>query len=176
MGCELAVHRPVAYNEALMNVANPLIRSVALALVKEDDPSRVLLVRRPEDDEDFPGTWGLPAASLRRGETFEDGAKRIGFEKLGVGVRVGGPINSGRQDRRGYTLMMRLYGGSLEEPPKDPPVAAAAGPGVTLYAGWRWGDPVELIASARRGSLCSQLLLERTGPAQDPLENRSADA
>ena len=42
--------------------ARGLKRSVSLVI---EDGGRVLLVRRPDDDDDLPGVWGLPAASSR---------------------------------------------------------------------------------------------------------------
>ena len=44
----------------------PLKRSVSLVI---EGPAGVLLVRRPDDDDSLPGLWGLPAASLREGES-----------------------------------------------------------------------------------------------------------
>src|SRR5690606_2237065 len=47
-------------------------RSVAVLIRHPDDATQVLLVQRPDDDEDLPGVWGLPAATLRDGETRDD--------------------------------------------------------------------------------------------------------
>ena len=46
-------------------------RSVSLVI---EGPAGLLLVRRPDDDESLPGAWGLPAASLRPGESERDAA------------------------------------------------------------------------------------------------------
>ena len=148
-----------------MGASKPIRKSVALVLVMEDDPLKVLLVRRPEDDEEFPGMWGLPATSLRNGETCEEVARRIGVQKLGAEVRVGGRVNSGEQDRNDYIMTMCLYSADLDGSVVALPGAPAAGRDVTLYTGWRWGKPTELTDSARRGSLCSQLLLYPASPA-----------
>ncbi|PYS35639.1 MAG: DNA mismatch repair protein MutT, partial [Acidobacteria bacterium] len=59
----------------------PLKHSVAVMIVRRD---QILAVRRPEDDDELPGIWGLPAATLRGGETVEDVIARIGRDKLGV--------------------------------------------------------------------------------------------
>ena len=53
-----------------------------------ESPEGLLLVRRPDDDDDLPGVWGLPAASLAEGESEEDAVRRAGREKLGVEVRA----------------------------------------------------------------------------------------
>ena len=47
-------------------------------------PEGLLLVRRPDDDEDLPGAWGLPAATLAEGESEEDAVRRAGRDNLGV--------------------------------------------------------------------------------------------
>ena len=61
----------------------PLRQSVALVI---EGPEGVLLVRRPDDDESLPGVWGLPAASLRPGESELDAVRRAGRDKLGLEV------------------------------------------------------------------------------------------
>jgi len=165
----------VSYNRLPVGTAKPTKKSVALAIFKEDEPSRVLLVCRPTDDVEFPGMWGLPAASLHGSETYQKSALRIGAQKLGTQVRVGKSIGSGSQDRRDYTLEMYLYGASLDGALPVLPCATEKSPGitprippritprVTMYVSWRWGILGELEESARRGSLCSQLLLEASG-------------
>ena len=143
-----------------MSASKPTKRSVALAVVKENDRSKVLLVRRPEDDEEFPGMWGLPAASHGFDETCEDVVRPIGVQKLGVEVTIGDRMASGRQERGGYVLTMCLYNASLDGAVPVLPLAEIGTRGVTQYTGWRWGEQWELEDSARRGSLCSQLLLD----------------
>jgi ADP-ribose pyrophosphatase YjhB (NUDIX family) len=59
----------------------PAKRSIAV-LIKSGD--RILSVRRPYDDDELPGVWGLPAGSYRGSETLEDLVSRIGVDKLGV--------------------------------------------------------------------------------------------
>ena len=146
-----------------MGTGKPTKKSVALAILKADEPSKVLLVYRPEDDEEFPGMWGLPAASLLAGETYRKAALRVGTQKLGTDVRVGKSIGSGSQDRCNYSLKMRLYQAAL---PRDLPALPDTDrrpgitPEMTMYVSWRWGAAWELEEAARRGSLCSRLLLE----------------
>ncbi len=133
--------------------------SVALAIRSEARPGKVLFVRRPDDDAEFPGMWGLPAASCRLGETHEDAALRVGDQKLGARLVLGERLARGRQRRGEYLLLMSLYEARLEE--GEPQLQTAGeSEGVTLYTDWRWGNPDELLESAAQGSLCSQLLLE----------------
>ena len=158
--------------ESKPNQAKPVKKSVSLAVSRSalsqsaehrdaaDYASGVLLVLRPDDDQDFPGMWGLPAGSLGLGESLEQAAERVGRQKLGVALELGSPLGSGRQERPDYTLKMWLYpavlaGGLPALPPKD-----GSASGVTFYLDWRWGSPEELADSASLGSLCSQLLLK----------------
>ena len=60
---------------------------------------QILAVRRPEDDDELPGIWGLPAATLR-GETVEDVIARIGRDKLGVKLTPVRLLAFGAQDRQ----------------------------------------------------------------------------
>ncbi len=142
----------------------PIKRSVALAVVQRDAPGRVLLVRRPDDDEELPGVWGLPAASCRVGETLEAAARRIGPQKLGAGIVLGKRLAFGTQVRARYTLEMTLFSATLDQAVPSLPAGREEGGPVTLYAAWRWGDPRELADSARRGSLCGRLLMETLPP------------
>ena len=66
---------------------------------------------RPEVSGDaLGGLWGLPAASLREGETPDDAVARVLRDKLGLGTLDGiKPINEGRHDQDGYTQTMTVY-------------------------------------------------------------------
>ena len=142
-------------------------RSVALAVAQPGEPRKVLLVCRPEDDEELPGMLGLPAASCRTGETYEAAARRIGPQKLGTGITLGERLATGTQVRAGYTLEMSLYSATLNQAAPSLRSGRGTSQAVTRYVAWRWGDPSELADSARRGSLCCRLLLETLPPAQN---------
>lgn len=132
-------------------------RSVSVA-VREPRGRRWLLVQRPPDDGDLPLAWGLPAASLRAGESYEEAARRAVADKLGIAIRLRGVRRTGRTERASGTLHMRLYEASIAR--GRPDVAAAADPGVTRYVAWRWGEIDALRPAAARGSLCCRLALE----------------
>ena len=121
-----------------------------MSLVIEDG-ARVLLVRRPDDDADLPGVWGLPAASLAEDESPEEAVRRAGREKLGVDVRPLEPVGSD---------------GSMTDFRADivtgVPAVQQGGPN-TQYAELRWGRPADLVPAARQGSLCSRVLLRARG-------------
>jgi ADP-ribose pyrophosphatase YjhB (NUDIX family) len=134
-------------------------------LVEGPGGSRLLAVRRPEDDDELPGAWGLPAASLRGDEGWAEAAARIGPEKLGVDLDVGDVLREGEADRDGYRLGMRLYGASVAAGEPEVPQDAT---GVTQYVEWAWARPDRLRDSARRGSLCSRLCLEHVEAGNGP--------
>jgi 8-oxo-dGTP diphosphatase len=133
----------------------PVKRSVALALF--DEFRRLLAVQRPEDDEDLPNAWGLPASSLRAGESWDDAVLRTGRDKLGVELRPKRELNRGTLERASYTLEMRLYEAEITSGTVTVPQGAA---GVTQYQQWMWGTPELLRPAAERGSLCCKLFLE----------------
>ena len=111
----------------------------------------LLLVRRPDDDEDLPGVWGLPAVSLAAGESEEEAVRRAGRDKLGVELlplqRVGG-------EQTMTDWEARIVSGE--------PVVPQPGPH-TQYTALRFGDPSELVPAARDGSLCCRVLLRARG-------------
>jgi 8-oxo-dGTP diphosphatase len=136
----------------------PVKRSVSLAL--HDADGRVLQVQRPPDDEDLPGVWGLPAASLREGEGWEDAVRRAARDKLDLAVVPGLVLRSGSRDRPGYRLEMRLYEARIAAPDGGvAPRLEGRDPAVTRYTAWRWGTAEGLRPAADRGSLCSILYL-----------------
>jgi len=140
------------------------LRRAVAAVVRRDD-GLVLAVRRPDEPgEELPGVWGLPAATLREGESPEEGLRRLGREKLGVELTPLRPLAQGEQQRpfggtrKDYTLHMTVYGASLASEPKLP--ARTAGAAVTLYDALDWLPADALREAAEKGSLCCRLLLE----------------
>lgn len=141
----------------------------AMALVIEEPgscgaTSRWLLVRRPPDDPDLPGVWGLPAGSRAEGETDEALVRRIGREKLGVEVADLGCLSEGHLDRPGYRLEMRLHAARIVV--GEPRVPQSV-PGVTQYSEWGWKPPGEVQAGADRGSLCCRLAVDLPTDSRD---------
>jgi ADP-ribose pyrophosphatase YjhB (NUDIX family) len=134
--------------------------AVAVAIYRD---ALVLAVRRPDEPgEELPGVWGLPATTLRAGETPEDGVRRLGLEKLGVDLTPLRVLRAGEQQRPDYTLHMTVYEASMSgEPglPENPPAAEQ-----TLYDALDWLPPLSLCDGADRGSLCCRLFLEAARP------------
>ena len=136
----------------------PLKRSVALVI---EGPDGVLLVRRPEDDDSLPGLWGLPAASLREGESERDALLRVGAAKLGVEVEPLELVGSERAERADYVIEMRDFRARIAGGEPSVPQADEG----TQYVEWRWGPPGELASAARAGSVCARVLLRSVGSA-----------
>lgn len=138
----------------------PVRRAVAVAVHPSGRLDRVLCVLRPDDDPELPSTWGLPASTLREGEDWEDAARRVGRQKLGVELAVGDVVGEDRTERGSYILHMREFraevvrGGAPDVPQPH------AG---TQYRDWRWSGPESLAEAARLGSLCSQIFLASAG-------------
>ena len=128
----------------------PVKHSIAVAIFSGE---QVLSVRRPNDDDELPGIWGLPAGTLRAGETTEDLIKRIGREKLGVELAPIRQINTGKQMRAQYLLDMELWEAVMKDP---------ASP---LHPQWRWASIESLRAGAEAGSLCCELGMKSKGRA-----------
>ena len=123
-------------------------RSISLVI---EGAEGILLVRRPDDDESLPGVWGLPAASLRAGESERDAVLRAGREKLGVEIE---PLEAVGSEEWMTDWRVRIVAGEPHVPqPHDG----------TQYVGLRWGEPAELAPAARAGSLCARALLRSVG-------------
>ena len=139
--------------------AGPVKRSVSVAVFSPGG-DRVLTVRRPPDDDELPGLWGLPAASLGPGESHREAVERVGRDKLGVSLAPGEVLAEGSVERPAYRLEKRLFGARIHSGRPEVPQPAE---GVTQYVAWEWAAPDGLRASAQRGSLCSRLCLEHLG-------------
>ncbi len=161
---------PSDYAYAMQNGASargdgtPVKRAVAVVVRPpgQGEFHTLLLVLRPEDDEELPGVWGLPASSLRQGESWEDAVPRTGREKLGVALQPGPMLGEGSAERPGYRLHMRLYLAALVdgEPNVRPELEAPLPEGTTRYDAWGWAGTDRLRGAVSRGSLCARLALE----------------
>jgi hypothetical protein len=145
-----------------LNIKRLVIKYVtALAITHCQDKNKFLIVRRPLDDDDLPGMWGLPAISSAEKDDPKISANQIGFHKLGVSLKLGPKLISGNQTRGTCLIHMDLYFAFMVG---TPCISSATGinyPG-TIYTDWRWGIPLSLKQSARKGSLCCKLLIDAT--------------
>ena len=128
-------------------MALPIKHSVAVMIFNED---QILAIRRPDDDDELPGIWGLPAGTCRSGETVEQVIERIGRDKLGATLALVRKIAFGTQDRPSYKLEMELWEASMH--------------GTPTYREWKWGNVNLLAPGASRGSLCCQLAMKSSKP------------
>ena len=124
-------------------MSKPRKHSVAVVISKDDS---ILAIRRPDDDDELPGIWGLPAGTCRNQETVQDVIARIGREKLGVELTPEKRTASGTQDRPGYLLCMELWEVSMA--------------GTPIHPNWRWVPLEVLRPGAAAGSLCCELALK----------------
>ena len=141
-------------------MSRPLKQSVAIVIRNPAEPTQVLAVLRPANDEDLPNVWGLPAGTLRPGESWEEAVRRVGLEKLGVQLKVGDEVQRGDTERRNYRLEMRLYQAEIE---KGHPFVPQPDLEHTQYVKWKWGTGEDLQPAAQRGSLCCRLYLKSAG-------------
>src|ERR1051326_8142806 len=101
----------------------PVKHSIAVAIFHGEN---VLSVRRPDDDDELPGIWGLPAGTLRGSETVDDLIRRIGRDKLGAELRGLQKIGQGSQQRSAYHLEMELWESEMTGEPSR--------------GEWRWAE------------------------------------
>lgn len=135
---------------------------VAVALKKTQDSDEFLVVKRPDDDPDLGGHWGLPAASMKEGELPEQAAQRVCKEKLdceAAAVRFMGLMH---QKRNSYDIFLM----DVEMILSDGQTADVhnAHTENTAYVDQKWTtDPMDLMASAKGGSCCSSIFLTDRG-------------
>ena len=139
-----------------------MVRAIAVVIPDPRDGALLLAVRRPDNDEELPGIWGLPATTVRPNESDADAAARLGEAKLGSTLTLGATLGEGTQDRASDELSMTLYAAALGTPEPSLPVNAG-GDGSTYYDGWRWAPVSALVEGAERGSLCCALALRSHG-------------
>ncbi len=131
-----------------------------------------MVVLRPDrPGEELAGLWGLPAVSLRPGEGEEEAARRVGWQKLGCGVRLVRLLGRGVEERSGYRLEMAVFEAELEQPTPQLPEGTDD---ATYYLAWRFAGPEALQEAASRGSLCARVALDaREGPSGDASTGRT---
>jgi ADP-ribose pyrophosphatase YjhB (NUDIX family) len=123
-------------------MSKPTKHSVAVVI---SNGEAILAIRRPDNDDELPGIWGLPAGTRRNQETITDVIVRIGREKLGVELVPEKPLATGTQDRPAYLLYMELWKVSA---------------GIPTYPNWQWASVDLLRPGAAAGSLCCELAIK----------------
>lgn len=120
----------------------------------------MLTVLRPDDDEDLPGIWGLPATSIKLDESDVTAANRLGSRKLGAELTIGALLAEGTHEKLTNRLAMRLYEASLGVASPVLPASKNHDDGTTYYTEWKWAPRDSLSEGARMGSLCCKLALQ----------------
>jgi hypothetical protein len=132
--------------EVIKAMPGPIKHSVAVMIFRGD---QILAVRRPDDDDELPGIWGLPAGTCRGTESTEDVIRRIGRDKLGVTLSAARQLSFGTQDRPTYSLEMELWEATME--------------GIPTRSQWQWSGLDLLKPGAGKGSLCCALAINSKG-------------
>jgi ADP-ribose pyrophosphatase YjhB (NUDIX family) len=121
----------------------PTKHSVAVMIFRGD---QVLAIRRPDDDDELPGIWGLPAGTCRGTESVDEAIRRIGRDKLAVVLHPVRRLLTGTQDRPAYKLLMELWETTMDGTPAHPQ--------------WQWAGLDLLEPGAAKGSLCCALAIK----------------
>ena len=133
------------------------ITKKAVAYYIKDKDGNFTAVKRLKDDESLPNVWGLPAASLRSGESFRMAVRRGAKEKFGVEVGKMRFVGEMEIARGGYDLRLREY--QILDYKNEPKLQ-----GQKFYAQFAWQkNPEVLCKAAEQGSLCSRIFLKNLG-------------
>ena len=133
---------------------------IAVVIANPLDDSLILTVRRPYNDVNLPGIWGLPATSIKPDESHRNAAHRLGTLKLGGKMALGIMLAEGGQERASQHLIMSLYAATLDSSSPKLPNPTRNVDGATYYIDWKWAPVESLIVGAEMGSLCCQLVLQ----------------
>src|SRR5690606_24042130 len=102
-----------------------------------------------------------PAVSLKPGELPEAALRRLGDEKLGVELSPRRFVGIRAADRGGYLLILMDLEAEVAHGTPDVRRAHTTG---TAYVEQRWTTDLSiLVEAARKGSVCSRILLETEG-------------
>ncbi|OGD11109.1 hypothetical protein A2395_03985 [Candidatus Amesbacteria bacterium RIFOXYB1_FULL_47_9] len=133
--------------------------SVAVFLVKPTNDKEFLVVKRPPDDDRLPNVWGLPAVTIKDEELPEQAVLRVGVEKLVTEIKPIGFLGIKSADRGDYQFILMDIKAKLigSEPNVKNSVTQS-----TKYVDQKWvSDFSVLKEAASKGSLCSQIVLDR---------------
>lgn len=132
------------------------IKCAVAFVIYNQNRSKILIVQRPSNDNNFPNVWGLPAGSVKDNETFEECVIRSGKEKLGVELKPTRFIGRSNIERDKHILHMEEYEAEIVSGEPEAPQSIQ---GITQYQQWKWGVSSELKSAAGKGSLCSRIYL-----------------
>jgi len=143
-------------------MSKPVKYTVAVVLKNNQDPNEFLVVKRPENDPDLAGHWGLPATTMDEGELPENVAGRICKKKLNCEATPTRFLGIMFQKRNSYDIFLMDIEMELKGSNK-PDIHQAQTKG-TAYTEQKWSkDPLDLMPSAKSGSCCSSIFLTDRG-------------
>jgi len=134
----------------------------SVSIVIKDKSGKFLVVKRADDpDDELAGVWGFPAVTLKGDENHRAGCERIGYQKLGVKIRIGQKIDDSTHEKKNYILHLTDHEATITE---GVPLVPQTDTGVRQYTESRFtNDPTILFEAARKGSQCTQIFLESIG-------------
>lgn len=143
------------------HLSKPIKTAVAVFLKSPKLTNEFLIVKRPADDENLPNVFGLPAVSLANNELPEDAVRRVGKEKLATEINPTKFLGSKYIERETYILILMDIEAELSGVEPDVLLAETKN---TKYIAQEWtSDFSRLIEAASKGSLCSQIILDKEG-------------
>lgn len=143
------------YNNAMSKRIDYVIAAV---LKKSPRTKEFLAVKRPSDDPDLRGHWGLPAITMKPGELPEHAAQRICREKLHCEATPVRFLGIMFQKRNSYDIF--LMDVEMELAGDTRPDVHQSNTQTTAYTEQKWtNEPMDLMESARNGSCCSSIFL-----------------
>lgn len=134
----------------------------SVAVVLRNSKGEYLAVQRPMDDEDHKGHWGLPAVSLKSGETPDQAAIRACQEKLCCNGDIKRFLGIMYQKRNKYDMFLMDIEMALNE--ESQPDVQKSNTASTKYIEQLWtDDPMLMMPAAKDGSCCSTIFLTDQG-------------
>jgi ADP-ribose pyrophosphatase YjhB (NUDIX family) len=135
---------------------------VAVVLTDKSKPDEFLVVKRPDDDPDLRGAWGLSAVTMVSNELPEQAALRVCREKLNCEATPVRFLGLMYQERNSYDIFLMDI--EMELTGDTQPDVHQAHTEHTAYVDQKWtNDPMDLMPSARHGSCCSSIFLTDRG-------------
>lgn len=143
-------------------MSKPLKYVVAIVAKRPQSPDIFLLVRRPDDDPDLRGSWGLPALTAKTNELPEETARRVCREKLGCDGIPTRFLGAMTQKRNSYDIcLMDIEVQITGDAQPDVSKATATS---TCYIEQKWTtNASELMPAAKEGSCCASIYLSNVG-------------
>ena len=134
---------------------------IAVVLKNPANSQKVLVVKRPPEDDSLPNVWGFPAVVVQNNELPEAAVERLGIEKLNTEIIASSNVGIMRADRGEYELILMDIEASLLGTEPNVWDASTAN---TKYVDQQWVTDYSILnEAASKGSLCSRIFLSSKG-------------